>query len=175
MSLRRWMLAALLAGLAWAAPAVAVVLPVGSTSAADLIFEVDLTGATPPPPYIGWNIVGHSTGGGAGDHVVVDVFADPGGANFLFSTGWAAVSGAGDLATSVLPGMEDGVLSLGVRATGGSIELTGLSMRMLAATGAFATATLVSTVPEPADMALVAVALLGVIATLRLRRARVGG
>src|SRR5437660_2174144 len=58
-------------------------IPVGTTSADDLIINFDFTGSPPPPPYVSLAGLAMFSGGALGDTLTVDIFGDlnGGGAN----------------------------------------------------------------------------------------------
>ena len=137
-----------------------------------VIFNFDLTGAVPPPPYTSISAFTGTDSSSLFDPEVElggwQFFSELNGTGALFRTGSVFLSGVGNW-----PGMFDGVFSVVLTLTHGSLivnpsargSVLGVETGLIPAT--------VASVPEPATLALFASGL--VTAAVRRSRIRRGG
>jgi len=139
-------------------------IPVGGTPADDLILNFDFTSSIPSPPYEQVEVNAQFSGGALGDDLLVDVFGDLNGANFLTFGFFSQFFETSLTFFDVSPAVTDGVFSLGFRLTAGTDELLSLTATAFTAAGPFVTLTAVPavpSVPEPATLALLGIGVAG--------------
>ena len=158
-------------------------LPIGSDSSSDLVFNFDFTSVTPSPPYVDVIFFVTLDPTNAIGSVVIDLFGDLNGGTLLasyptFAANVAFTQFSGD------PRIEDGLFSIGLRATPGSFAQSGAPDAIAIAlvcdsnapfnchteqTSSVSGEIVQTSVPEPATLALFALGLTGLASTRRRR------